>query len=113
VSTAAIKRFWNRVVGLGCLVHGHGCEPEICHVIGKPSVTERTKEPKPRGKKLPRHDWLVIPLCPALHRLDNDSLDLNAKAFEAEHGPVADMVDRIAARLGVPVWDLANKGRKS
>lgn len=112
MSTAAIRRYWSRVVALGCAVHGPGCAAEIAHCIGKPSVTERVQEPKPKGRKLPRHDWLVIGLCPPLHRLSCYSLDYAPKEWEATHGPVATMIDRIAAKLGVDVWRLSQVGRK-
>lgn len=112
MATAAVRRFWTRVAALGCAVHGPDCAAEIAHGIGKPSVNERTGEPKPKGKKLPRHDWLVLGLCPFLHRIAPDSLDLAPRAFEARYGSVAGHLDRIAATLGVDVWTLANEGRK-
>lgn len=95
---------------MGCLITGRPAE--ICHCIGKPSVTARIQEPKPRGKKLARHDWLVIPLEPRLHRLGQVCLDLNPKEFEATYGPVARMLDLIAERTGVDVWKLSQVGRK-
>ena len=110
MTIAAQRRFWNRVAALGCMVTGGPAE--ICHVVGKPSVTERIHEPKPKGAKLYRHGWLVIPLTPELHRLDRDSLDLNPAAFEARYGPVAAMVDRVQELTGVPVWELSQVGRK-
>ncbi len=97
---------------MGCAVHGPGCEAEIAHVIGKPSVTERVKEPKPKGKKLPRHDWLVIGLCPYLHRQTCYSLDYAPDEWEASYGPVATLLDRLAEKLGVDVWALSQEGRK-
>lgn len=110
MSTAAVKRYWQRVADLGCLISGGPAE--VAHVIGKPSVTERLQEPKPKGKKLPRHDWLVIPLAPEYHRILPYSLDLNPGEFERRYGPVAAMVDHVAAKLNTPVWELAQKGRK-
>lgn len=110
--TAAIRRYWSAVAALGCAVHGPGCAAEIAHVVGKPSVTERIKEPKAKGKKLPRHDWLVLPLCPALHRLYCWSLDNAPKEWEATYGKCADMLDEVARRLGVDVWALSQRGRK-
>jgi hypothetical protein len=113
MATAGIKRYWSRVAGLGCAVHGRECvHVEIAHVVGKPSVTERIKEPKPKGKKLPRHDWLVLGICPWMHRWSSRSLDLNPAAFEEDWGPVAAMVDRVGAKLGVDPWMLSQVGRK-
>lgn len=112
MSTAAIRRYWTRVAALGCCVHGPDCQAEIAHCIGKPSVTERMQEPKPKGRKLPRHDWLVLPLCPWMHRIAVDSLDLCPRFFEAHYGTVAHHIDSIALQLGVDVWALAKVGKK-
>lgn len=106
MATAAVKRYWNRLAAMGCVVTGRPAH--IAHVVGKPSVTERIQEPKPKGKKLPRHDWLVVPLAPELHYL----LDYEPQRFETEYGPVAKMVDTVADRLGVDVWALSQRGRK-
>lgn len=106
MSTAAIKRYWSRVAANGCIVTGRPAH--IAHVVGKRSVTERIQEPKPKGKKLPRHDWLVLPLAPELHYM----LDYDPEAFERAYGPVAALVDKLAARLGVDVWALSQEGRK-
>lgn len=112
MSTAAIRRHWSRVIELGCAVHGPGCPSEIAHVIGKPSVTERVQEPKPGGKKIPRHDWLTIALCPAFHRHYCWSLDRAPAEWEARFGRCADMLDAIVKALGVDVWALSQEGRK-
>jgi hypothetical protein len=109
-ATAEQRRYWTRVAARGCMVTGGPAE--IAHCIGKPSVTERVREPKPKGKKLTRHNWLVIPLAPALHRFAPDALDIDAAAFERRHGPVAGMIDRLVAELGVDVWTLSQEGRK-
>jgi hypothetical protein len=107
---AAAKRYWSQVASLGCLVCGGLAE--IAHAAGRPSVTARLQEPKAKGKKLPRMDWLVVPLCMHHHRMSVDALDLNPRLFEERYGPVAGHIDRIAERFGVPVWDLAREGRK-
>ncbi len=113
MTTAAIKRHYARVIELGCALHGLGCPAEIAHCAGKPSVVERTKEPKAKGKKLERLNYLVIALCPAFHRLYCWSLDNSPKEWEARFGKCADMLDDVAARLGVDVWKLSQQGRKS
>ena len=110
MATEAIRRYWYQVTARGCVVTGGPAE--VCHVIGKPSVTERIQEPKPKGKKLARHDWLVIPLTPYLHRWAPDSLDLNPRAFELRYGSVAEMIDRQADALGIAIWTLSQIGRK-
>lgn len=108
--SAAIRRYWTQVASLGCVVCGGLAE--IAHCAGKPSVVARIKEPKAKGKKLARMDWLVLPLCMWHHRMARNSLDLNPTAFEASFGPVAVMIDRIAAKIGVDVWTLCQEGRK-
>ena len=110
MATNAIRRLWSRITALGCVV----CQSpaEIAHAIGKPSVTERVQEPKPKGKKLPRHDVLVIGLCPFHHRWAPDSLDLNPRLFEANYGRVADHLDALCNVLGVDLWSLSQRGRK-
>ena len=107
-----MRAYWSRVIDQGCAVHGYGCPSEIAHVVGKPSVTERIKEPKPKGKKLPRHDWLVIALCPAMHRLYCWSLDNAADEWESKYGETATMIDELAAAIGVDPWALSQIGRK-
>lgn len=113
VNNQSVRAYWSAVAGMGCAVHGAGCPAEIAHCVGKPSVTERIKEAKPKGKKLPRHDWLVIGLCPRLHRIAADALDYNPAAFEARYGPVAGMIDRLVERTGIDVWARSQRGRKS
>ena len=104
----ALVKYHARVAALGCLITQRPAQ--VCHVIGKPSVSERILEPKPHGKKFMRHGWLVIPLHPDLHWL----LDNRSEEFEATYGPVADMVDQVAALAapGRDVWKLSQIGRK-
>ena len=110
---AHIRRYWNSVVELGCVVYGCWQPAQVAHVIGKPSVTERIKEPKPKGKKLARHDFLVVGCCHFHHSLSRDALDNNAAAFEEKYGPVAAHIDKIAAVTGLDLWALSQEGRKT
>jgi hypothetical protein len=110
MASAAIKRFYNHLADMGCVVCGGPAE--IAHCAGKPSVVERIQEPKAKGKKLPRMDWICIPLCPLHHRLDRFSLDTAPEHFEKLHGPVAKHIDRIGKKLGVDLWTLSQQGRK-
>ena len=110
MATNAIRKLWSRITALGCVVCGSPAE--CAHCIGKPSVTERVQEPKPKGKKLPRHDHLVIGACPWHHRWAPDSLDLNPTAFEANYGSVAGHIDTLCAVLEIDLWALSQKGRK-
>lgn len=104
--TAAQRRHWDRVAALGCIVTGR--QAHLAHCAGKPSVVARIQEPKAKGVKLRRLHWLVLPLAPELHYL----LDYDPEAFERQHGPVAGLLDKLAARLGVDVWRLSQEGRK-
>jgi hypothetical protein len=110
MSSAAVKRYWTRVAELGCVVCGGPAE--IAHCAGKPSVVERIQEPKAKGKKLARMDWLVLPACAYHHRLSHASLDRWPTEFEIINGRIADHIDRISTKLGVDVWALSQQGRK-
>jgi hypothetical protein len=108
--TAAQRRYWSEVASLGCVVCGGLAQ--IAHVAGKPSVTARMQEPKAKGLKLRRYHWLVLPVCDWHANRSVDALDLNPRLWEERYGPVAGHIDRISASLGVPVWQLAQEGRK-
>jgi hypothetical protein len=108
--SAAQKRYWGRLVADGCLICGSPAE--IAHAHGG-SIVERMQEPKARGKKLDRMNWLVLPLCPYHGRNSNESLDVAGPAWwEAHFGKQAAHIDRLAERYGIPLWALASKGRK-
>lgn len=72
------------------------------------------QEPKCKGKKLARLDWLVLPLCPHHHR-DTSAcgLDRGPERWEYAYGEQAMWIDRLILKLGVPVWDLARVGQKT
>ena len=105
MSTAAVREYWDRVAALGCVI----CKmpATIAHAHGG-SIVERMKEPKAKGRKLPRYDWLVIPLCP-FHAYDTSpcGLDRDVDEWEYAYGTQAMYVDRISKQLGVDVWTLA------
>ena len=63
---------------------------------------------KAKGKKIPRFDWLVLPLCPGHGREQHGGLDADVKAWEKEHGSQVVHLVRLAVALGVNVW--ANAG---
>ena len=110
MATAEVRRYWSRLVAGGCILHG--CPAEIAHCHGG-SIVERMNEPKAKGVKLPRYDWLVLPLCPLTHRVAGDSLDRNVKAWEARYGTQSSWIDYLAATHGLDLWALARMGRKS
>lgn len=109
MSAAVVRRYWSLLAASGCIVHGEGCAPQIAHAIRAPDVQARVQEPKPKGKKLPRHDWLVIPLCPPLHFM----FDNNPALFDQRYGLASEYIDQLAARFRVPIWELSQMGRKS
>lgn len=108
--TAEVRRYWTQVASLGCVV----CKglAEVAHCAGKPSVSERLQEPKAKGMKLPRMDWIVLPVCAWHHRMSVDALDLNPRLFEQRYGTVAGHIDKVAEKLGVDVWAKAKEGKK-
>ena len=57
MSSAAVRRYWNRLIELGCVCCGGPAEIAHCH---GGSVSERMQETKAKGKKLARWDWLAM-----------------------------------------------------
>jgi hypothetical protein len=104
-----IAEHWSKVAAMGCLICGGPAEIAHCH---GGSVSERLQEPKAKGKKLPRLDWIVAPLCPFHHRLGKISYDTTRTTFEDYHGPMAGYLDEIARVTGVDIWKLAKEGAK-
>ena len=110
MATAACRRYWDRVASLGCCICG--APAEIAHAHGG-SVIMRMQEPKAKGVKLPRMDWLVLPLCYHHHRDTSPTgLDRNVAEWEAIYGDQAMWIDRISAKLGVDVWELARDRKR-
>lgn len=110
MSTAIVRRYWNALIFDGCIITGR--EAEIAHAHGG-SIVERMQEPKAKGKKLPRYDWLVLPLSPELHRIGPLALDLDVAAWERRNGTQAEWIDRLAKKHGLPLWALAQSRRNS
>lgn len=104
---AETRRYWSWIASHGCLICGG--PSEVAHAHGG-SIVERMQEPKAKGVKLARYDWLVIPLCPAHHRLHNDSLDHGVDRWELRFGRQADWIDVLVAESGINVWALAARG---
>lgn len=104
MSTAAVRRYWTQLAGMGCICCGGPAEIAHCH---GGSIVERTGE-KAKGKKLPYMDWLVIPLCPRHGRHPYpDALDTDVAAWEAKYGSQVYWLDRMVERTGVDVWQKA------
>lgn len=111
MSTAAVRRHWQRVAAMGCIVCGGPAEIAHCH---GGSVRDKMQEPKARGKKLDRYNNLVLPLCPFHHRLGGPgyALDSNVLLWERVFGSQVSHIDRLCNLLGVDLWAKANEGRK-
>lgn len=103
---AAVKRHWNRVRALGCIVTGSTKDVTLHHVHGG-SVKARGVH---RGAGMKNSDWLVIPLREDLHTgpggIDGFPRP-SVEEWEARWGSQAAMVDQVCARLGVNVWEKA------
>jgi hypothetical protein len=101
---AVIREFWSKVAAMGCIICGRPAQIAHCHGA---SIVEKMGEPKAKGKKLARYDWLVLPLC-VWHHLDGDlALDKDPKGWEIVFGRQVDWIDVIASRLGLNLWKLA------
>jgi hypothetical protein len=110
MATAAVRRYWDQVAALGCCICGGPAE--IAHAHGG-SIVERMQEPKAKGVKLARYNWLVLPLCPAHHRIGNTALDNGVESWEQFYGTQASHIDALMVKLGMNVWALAKVGSKT
>ena len=107
MSTVAIKRHWTRVAALDCII----CrgEAEIAHCHGGSLLDRGILHAK--GKKLPRMDWLVLPLCPIHHRAEYGGLDGNVREWERFFGKQTAHLDQLGTVLGLDLWALAGETR--
>lgn len=103
---AAVKRHWNRVRALGCIVTGSRHNVTLHHPHGG-SMKLRGVH---RGEGMKTSWWLVIPLREDLHTgpggIDGFPRP-PVEEWEAKHGPQAGMVDKVGALLGMDLWALA------
>ena len=103
MATAEVRRYWGQLVECGCLICRRPATIAHCHGA---SMVERTGA-KAKGKKLPRLDWLVIPLCPDHAGEGPVGLDASPRAWEARFGRQADAIDRLCDQFGRNLWLLA------
>lgn len=109
MATAPVRRYWNRLAAMGCIITGGPCE--IAHTHGG-SLLIRGRElgrdyTKAKGVKLAHMDFLVLPICPELHRIAPYALDHNVEEWEYRFGPQVYWLDEMVRRTGVDVWALA------
>lgn len=102
--TAEVRRYWQRLVDMGCVICRRPAE--IAHMHG-PSLTERGFL-KPKGKKQSWQDWLVLPLCPDHHRLDG-GFDVATASWEQKNGRAADWIDYLCELMEVDLWTRAKE----
>lgn len=100
---AQIKAHFNRVASMGCVVCGQAAE--IHHCIGG-SMKARGVS---RGLSQKVSDWLVIPLCANHHRGAEGIHSMGSDNWEQCYGEQAAHIDRIAALLDLPLWELAKE----
>lgn len=109
MANAAQRRYWDRLVAMGCCLCGSPAEVAHCH---GGSIVERLQEPKAKGVKLSYMDWLVLPLCPQHHRLGAVALDNDVARWEHVFDTQAGWIDYLIDRTGIDVWKLADAMRK-
>ena len=109
MAAAAVRRYWGRLAAMGCILCGGPAEIAHCH---NGSIRERMQEPKAKGKRLARYDWLVLPLCPAHGRHPYPlALDTDVAAWERRYGTQAKYIDLLCGRTGINLWELARDKR--
>lgn len=109
MSTAQVRRYWNRLAGMGCIITRGPAEIAHCHggsliIRGRELGRDYTKA---KGVKLPYMDFLVLPISPLLHRIASYSLDQDVEEWEHRYGPQTYWLDEMVKRTGVDVWELA------
>lgn len=66
MALAPVKRYWNKVAAMGCIITGGPAEIAHCHggsLIEHGRSMGRDYQ-KAKGKKLAHMDWLVLPISP-------------------------------------------------
>ncbi len=114
MATAEIKRHWNRVAGLDCIVTRQPF-PTIHHCKGGSMLLIPGLDHPGWAQK--QDDWLVIPLAAILHTgdlgIDNGMGPFKSViAWEAKFGSQVDHLDEVCRRLGYNVWARAGIQRE-
>ena len=109
MANRAVKAYWSILVEDGCCICQRPATIAHCH---GGSITERMG-PKARGKKLPRMDYLVLPLCPDHAGEGPLGLDGGPLRWESRFGRQADWIDKLGERHYLGLWYLAKLGEKA
>lgn len=104
---AEIKRHWERLAAMGCLISG--CTPTLHHCHG--GSLRQLGIHKGLGQKT--SDWLVIPLAARYH-VGDLGIDGALGVMEWEHrfGSQVGHLDDVCRELGVNVWKKAGIDRE-
>lgn len=100
MATAEIKRHWEKVSELGCLITGR-TDAVIHHCMGG-SMKENGYH-KGMGQK--PSDWLVIPLSPVLHNGDLGIHTIGVLTWENNYGKQFDFLKRVSDETGVNIFE--------
>lgn len=107
---AHIKRHWNSVAELGCIISGSPY-PTIHHPHGGSMNDIGVR----RGGSQKTNDWLVIPLRFDYHvgsmGIDSGIPWLSVREWEKRFGTQVSMIDKICVQLNVNVWEKAGIDR--
>jgi len=100
----AIRKHWDRVANLGCIITGQPAEVAHCHG-GSISVVLGAKFRPGMAQK--QNHWLVIPLNPQLHRGQFGLDSCSADDWEAAYGEQVHLLEEVSYRLGYDVFKKA------
>jgi hypothetical protein len=105
MATEEIRQHWARVVEHGCIITQQPAEIAHCH---GGSISDELPPSFRPGVAQKQSDWLVLPLCPRLHRLGPNSLDGGSvREWEATWGTQMDFLRELSGRLGYDVFERA------
>lgn len=114
MANAEIKRHWDRVAGLDCIVTRQPY-PTIHHCKGGSMLLIETLQHPGWAQK--QNDYLVIPLAAILHTgdfgIDNGMGPFKSvEAWERKFGTQVEHLDEVCRRLGYNCWKKAGVNRE-
>jgi len=104
VASAEIKRHWDRVAALGCIITGRPATIAHCHGGSMKDCGLHV------GVAQKQSDWLVIPLSKELHQgqYGLDTWGDGVRAWESYWGKTQiELLQEVSARLGYDVFERA------